>query len=57
MIAIIERDIAGEKASLSTAQRSKIVVLRGEGYSQRKISEKYCVSRKAVQTAIKKFKN
>ena len=32
----------GKKASLSIAQRSKIVTLHGEGYSQRKISEKCC---------------
>ena len=45
-----------KKASLNIAYQSKIVTLRGEGYLQKKISEKCCVSLKAVQTAVKTFK-
>ena len=46
----------GKKSSLRVAQRSKIVTLHNEGYSQRQISKKSKVSRKAVQTAIMNFK-
>ena len=46
----------GKKASLSVPQRSKIVTLHDEGYSERLISIKCKVSRKAVHTAIENFK-
>ena len=47
----------GKKRGLSVAERSKIVTLHEEGYSQRQISNRVKFSKTAVYQAIVKFRN
>ena len=47
----------GKKPSLSEIQHAQIVILYKEGQSERKISEKLGVSKRAVYQAVVKFKN
>lgn len=46
-----------KKKELTVAERSQIVLLSREGYSQVQISKKFKCSRCAVQTTLKRFKD
>ena len=48
---LVLNEIMGKKPSLSQVQRAEIVTLRKEGYSERKISAKWDVSKTAVHRA------